>query len=121
VADDAAGAHERFEFWAGGGDARRLADHVVGDSGEPLDKGRDFAARVDEPLERLKFGTGLIEADGADLDDSILLRVEAGGFEIKRNVGASHGANIRANMQSTAPTRLGQLTLTMLDFVLDSA
>ena len=61
---------------------RRLFHHFVVDSGEARNKMRNRSARIDQ---RREFIEDFIAAkfDGADFDDSIALRIKAGGFEIK--------------------------------------
>lgn len=63
-------------------DVGLVGDHVVGDAVDGGGFGRDGAARIDESAEGVA-GLCAAEAHGADFDDGIGFRLDAGGFEVK--------------------------------------
>jgi len=94
---------------------RGFANHIlITDASDQCDLIGDRAAWVDERIEfvdRLSISI----FDGADLDDGIPLRVQAGGFEVQRDVGARQrkvsvlGSGLhRLRLDSTIDQRAGQ-------------
>ena len=70
---------------------RRRADHVaVGDPGDHGDLGWDGPAGVHQGGELLD-DLAVAELHRADFDDRVLIRVQPGGFQVERDVGARQG------------------------------
>src|SRR5690606_13757476 len=57
-----------------------------GDRGDPL---RDRAARVDEGAERFAQ-LAVLKERGADLDDVVLISIQAGGFQVQGDDRVAH-------------------------------
>src|SRR5581483_4126270 len=87
VADHRRVADERRERGQRGRDGRRPGEVGVADPGETRDRGTDGDARIDERREAIGDGHAAValetDADGADLDDAVYIRVEAGRLEVE--------------------------------------
>src|SRR5690606_34972213 len=69
-------AHEGFKAWADIRERRSIADHLVGDPGEPFDEWRDAAPGVHNAAERLDLAAFRGEPHRADFDDAVGFGVE---------------------------------------------
>lgn len=89
VPDDAGIAGEGLEGRERGRRVRRAAKVLIADAGEPRDGALEVTPGIDERGESLAGAEpavgGAVEADGADLDDAVARRIEAGGLEVDRD------------------------------------
>ncbi len=66
--------------------ARGVFNHVIGDPRHLGDLFRDGPAGIDEEIDRIDDHS-LFKAGGAELDDAVIFRREAGRFKVEADIG----------------------------------
>jgi len=101
VAQQRGGPDEALDLAQNLADARRIEDVFLADAGQVGDVGRDLALRVDQSCECVHLFP-VAEAGQADLDNGIVLRIQAGGFQVNRDDFATHdGVRILARSRAS--------------------
>ena len=90
VPDERVIAEERLKLSSGLVRGRRARYIAITYARQPLDGVGHRPVWIDEGLEPLDDAP-LIEANGADLDDAVVVRIQAGGLKVQRDVMHAHG------------------------------